>query len=211
MENEAWKIGIGNLQAAFGALSNEQLVFYTSMLKDIPGDVFIRGVANLIKNYEYTSFPKVGTIIKYCGLDAHSMAVKSIGIVKDAIISVGNYRSVDFNDRVLHAVIERFGGWTEVALWLESEWKFREKAFIESYESLAASGISGPEYLSGEHENYNRLHGYDKFIEKPRQLAYNNGKIRFVESKKQYAISDTSKKQITHDVESIRDIGMENF
>lgn len=78
---------------------------------------------------------------------------------RTAIRSVGPYRSVVFDDPLIHACVEQLGGWTRICDWSSDEVPFRAKEFTDHYRALAARR-EVPKYtaiLMGEHDLANRL------------------------------------------------------
>lgn len=188
MTEDTWNTGILSLQAVYGKLEVGQLKIYAQILKDIPDEIFKAGITRLIHEYQYDSFPKPAVIIKYCGIDAKSKAINALRVLKEAIFKVGPYQSIDFDDSTLHAVIERFGGWVSVCQLSEDDWRYKEKMFLESYESMDVSGVKGRQYLMGIFEITNRKNGYDV---KPPMLITNKYEIpKFISSQKKYLLTD---------------------
>lgn len=179
---------MGIMQAIYGKLADNTEKLYLSILKNIENEAFERGVKKLIEEYEYPKFPPPAVIIKYCGRSSSDMANLALMALKKAIHKVGPYNSVDFRDNVLHAVIERYGGWVEICNWTDDDFNYREKQFLKSYESTHSSGIKGPDYLPGITETSNAFNGYFEHIPQPKQLKmFESGRIGFVDSKKDYS------------------------
>lgn len=76
----------------------------------------------------------------------------------DAMGGVGAYRSVVFDDPVIHAVVEDLGGWTKLCR--EDLTSFTEHRFCETYRAYASrTDMQFPAKLIGEHEATNRHEG----------------------------------------------------
>lgn len=88
--------------------------------------------------------------------------------VRDAIRSVGPYRSVVFDDPITHAVIEDMGGWIRLCEMLTEEAPFRGKEFADRYQAYSVRG--GPArhvgVLGGEHDLANRDR-FPDYVRKP--------------------------------------------
>lgn len=82
----------------------------------------------------------------------------------------GSYRSVAFDDPVIHRVIEDMGGWPAFGRTPENEMPFFEARFCRQYTAHRRMGLSSddyPPYLSGITEMDNRIHGHLNYIEPP--------------------------------------------
>ncbi|MGQ7249551.1 DUF6475 domain-containing protein [Halomonas sp. V046] len=64
--------------------------------------------------------PKPGDVIKFARGDSQSRTLHAWAKVERAIRSVGHYSDVAFDDPLIHAAIERMGGWPKIAM-VESE------------------------------------------------------------------------------------------
>lgn len=79
--------------------------------------------------------------------------------VREAIRSIGPYRSVVFDDPVIHAVIEDMGGWIRMGDMSTEEAPFRGKEFSDRYKAYAMrrQAPQHPPMLCGEHDLANRV------------------------------------------------------
>ncbi|MCO7216856.1 DUF6475 domain-containing protein [Halomonas sp. OfavH-34-E] len=81
--------------------------------------------------------PKPGDVIKFARGDSQSRTLQAWAKVERAIRSVGHYRDVCFDDPLIHAVIERMGGWPKVAMvdsekdivWLRQRFEAQYRAY----------------------------------------------------------------------------------
>lgn len=81
--------------------------------------------------------PKPGDVIKFARGDSQSRTLQAWAKVERAIRSVGHYRDVAFDDPLIHAAIERIGGWPKVALvdsekdlvWLRQRFEAQYRAY----------------------------------------------------------------------------------
>lgn len=85
--------------------------------------------------------------------------------VEAAIRCVGHYRSIAFDDPIIHRVIEDMGGWIRLASTpTEKDLEFQSKEFVRRYQAIALAG--GPKqdyvpYLVGESEATNNRNGIE--------------------------------------------------
>ena len=99
------------------------------------------------------------------GGNQSDQAVEAWEMVDWAMRHVGNYDSVNFGDRRIHAVIEMLGGWENLGLITEDEWKWKRKDFESLYKAINPK--LGPEYLPGLAEKQNSVRGLYSHIKEP--------------------------------------------
>jgi hypothetical protein len=116
-------------------------------------------------------FPSPADFRLAVGQDAETRARNIVSTVRKAIRAHGRYSSVDFGDRSLHVVIERYGGWPELCAWTEEDWKFKETGFVKAYESAARAGEQGSKYMPGLQELENANKGCTEFISEPQKVS----------------------------------------
>lgn len=144
---------------------------YLEYLEKLDEKQFKAAAVKILAEFEPTlakPFPLIKDFLALCGQSAHTKAINVVLTVKKTAETEGQYKSIDFGDRALHSVIERYGGWPEVVLWGEKDWKFQEAKFIAAYEAAVVAGVQGSEYLPGLHEIENRMQGFtpEKLIKK---------------------------------------------
>lgn len=105
--------------------------------------------------------PKPADIVKQLAGTNTDRALLAWGKVFDAMQSVGAYRSVVFDDGVIHAVIEDIGGWPKMCRYPNDEIQFLQKRFCDSYRAYAGrQDIAYPAQLTGEHDQQNAKMGH---------------------------------------------------
>jgi len=145
MERSNFMASMVSLQAYFGkTIADEVLDMYFTNLEHYTDEVFAHALVNLFHNFHPSStvpFPLISDFIEAIGDTAENRAQLAVMAVKRAAESIGSYRSVDFGDPALHATINRFGGWPEIANWANhGKWEFQEKNFMRAYISAYESG-----------------------------------------------------------------------
>ena len=158
---------------------------YWQMLKHLSDEQFKLAVTNLLKDWHSTSrvpFPLVADFLSHCGESSDIRAQRAVSMVREASSRVGSYRSIDFQDRALHAIIERFGGWIVISHWTQKEWNINEKRFVEAYKAAVSFNETGPKYLPGKTEKENAFSGHDHFIKPPTMVCYKKGQMSFIEA-----------------------------
>lgn len=185
MTHELYKTSMSYLQTLLDVeLSELKIKIYWEALKGMTDDEFKNAVQGIVQNYKYNKFPLPAVFFDYSRENIDVTANRAIGRLKKAALSVGPYQSVSFKDLALHAVIERFNGWTAVCSWNYDDWRINEGRVLAAYKAAVEGGDKGPEYLPGSAELQNGGEGYDKWI-KPPILVDNRGrKIEYDETAK---------------------------
>lgn len=105
--------------------------------------------------------PKPADIVRQLQGTSTDRSLLAWGKVFDAMQSVGAYRSVVFDDGVIHAVIEDIGGWPKMCRYPNDELQFLQKRFCDSYRAYAGrQDIAYPSQLMGEHDQQNAKMGH---------------------------------------------------
>ena len=75
---------------------------------------------------------------------------------------IGNYGSVEFDDPVIHSVIEAMGGWVQFQNVHVNEWKWRRTEFERLY-AVKEKLKDHPTYCPGLFEIQNGARGFSDF------------------------------------------------
>lgn len=152
MTNELFTQCIGLLQAQFGKMPDERVRGLYVALDDLTDEQFKMAVKKIIRSFSPTSarpFPVPADFIEAAGISAEQEAKELMGLIQEAVFSVGSYRSVDFGSPELHGVIQRFGGWPAICQWDKKDWSINEGRFLTCLEHAIDNCDRGPEYLRG--------------------------------------------------------------
>lgn len=107
--------------------------------------------------------PRPADVMRMLRGTATDRALQAWGKVMDAMQRVGAYRSVVFDDAVIHAVIEDLGGWMKLCRSEMADLSYTEHRFCESYRAYVnrpAALERYPSLLLGQFELDNRQHGH---------------------------------------------------
>jgi len=176
---------ISAMQAYYGKnIKSEIVALYWNSLKDISDELFNSMVSYIMENFIPSSqvpFPLIAHFKGAAGLSGESRVQSAITTIKQAVERFGAYKSVDFGDPALHAVINRFGGWPEICSWgNKGEWKFQEKNFLNAYKcALESNENAGP--VSGLFEIDNNGKDDRLWSDRQKQFAIGNSKPRQME------------------------------
>ena len=123
---------------------------YFKALSDLPIDVIEKSVWQVIRSRTTASFPKVAELREAMGGKEEDKAILAYDAFTKGKAQTGAYESVVFEDKLIHAVIQSMGGWYEVCMITEDEWKFKRREFIDLYRAISRSpGREIPERLIG--------------------------------------------------------------
>jgi len=104
--------------------------------------------------------PKPADIVKALAGTKTDRARVAWGKAFDAMQRIGAYRSVVFDDPVIHAVIEDLGGWTKLCRSDLTELSFLEHRFCEAYRAYSGRpDLAFSARLIGDFEAVNRHEG----------------------------------------------------
>lgn len=106
-------------------------------------------------------FPKIADFVRHIGGGNADRALVAWAKVDKAVRTVGDHRSVVFDDALIHAVISDMGGWIGFGMGTLEEWPFKQNEFVKRYRGYIERGDIGeyPGKLSGRHDAYNRQIG----------------------------------------------------
>jgi hypothetical protein len=124
---------------------------YAEGLNDIPIEQIQAAVWNIVKTRTLSSFPKIGELREMVGGKTEDIAEVEASKVWKAIISVGGYSAVCFDDEVTQAVIlYAFGGWSKLcAETLVDQQKWFRRDFVKFYGSFSRQGLRVTGMLPG--------------------------------------------------------------
>lgn len=144
-------------------VSPDVLRIWWAALQEFSIDEVRTGFSRYIKSTESGTFPpKPADIIRMIEGSSSDRGALAWAKVLEAAQRVGAYRSVCFDDPIIHNVIEAMGGWTAICAMEKDEQPFRSAEFAKRYRTYAETGGAReyPAYLLGIHEATNSLHGY---------------------------------------------------
>ena len=82
-------------------------------------------------------FPKPAELLEFVNGDTGDRSLLAWEKVRKAIVSVGAYQSVRFDDPAIHSCIELMGGWPELCATRVTELKWKQKEFETAYKVMA--------------------------------------------------------------------------
>jgi len=167
MKKETFTKGLTIFAACFKDFNvkKEQTQVWFKLLENLPDDVFLQAVSKLAGSLTnlYPGSNIVGLIkeeagkIDGTGMSLDTKAMLAYDKVIKAIHDVDAYGSPQFDDKVIHAVIERLGGWVKACSILDTEKKWWRKDFELAYKQYDGmrDRIDAPKHLAGIHEQNN--------------------------------------------------------
>lgn len=131
-------------------------------------DVWCEGLADLTLpelkfalakfNRESEAFPTIAAVRRFAGpkgMSDEQRASHAWDVVAAAIRDQGAYRSVDFSDRIINAVVRAYGGWERLCGEDLDQRTWNRKRFIEAYVTVSRTGIGNASPLPGIAEREN--------------------------------------------------------
>jgi len=106
-------------------------------------------------------FPKIADFVRHIGGGNADRSLIAWSKVDTAVRTIGDHRSVVFDDSIIHAVIADMGGWIGFGMSDMSEWPFRQNEFVKRYRGYVERGDAGayPAKLVGRADAHNRQIG----------------------------------------------------
>lgn len=168
-DKKQFKVTIAALAEALSpnrSLSTAAQKLYWMALNDLPWQAVEKGMMRCLRETKIKAMPTPAEIREKSG----AITIESAGVVawstlKQAILTIGYYKSVDFEDRVINAVIRSMGGWMAICDVPKPEFdKFYYHRFLKAYKAFADSGVSAEmgHHLAGFAEDTNRLSHPDR-------------------------------------------------
>jgi hypothetical protein len=122
-----------------------------------------QGFTNFIRSADFGNFaPKPADIIKMIDGTGADRSLLAWTKVIQACGSVGAYRSVVFDDPIIHLVVEDMGGWIKLCGSESDQLDFMRNDFSKRYRDYVVRGLADnyPKYLIGISEGDNKARGY---------------------------------------------------
>ncbi len=141
-------------------MTKEKINIYSAGLSDLTLEQLNLSFTRMIKNRVWKNFPQPAEIRQYAlGKTETDMNVR-INLAKEklkrAILRYGGYKSVQFDDMGIHAVVDSLGGWQEVCKMLVDDFdKFLTFEFPKIYKAYWEMPYNVNPYYLGITDNSN--------------------------------------------------------
>lgn len=115
-----------------------------------------------VQNPDVGQFPpKIADIVKALQGSTVDTSVLAWAKVEKAIARVGGYQTAVFDDAVIHAAIDRMGGWVKMSMIVNDELPFKRNEFLAQYKAVKSlPRFDYPPSLMGLHDLENVGKGY---------------------------------------------------
>ena len=132
-------------------MSETLLELYFEALRQYPIQEIVGAVRVHIKHRDQGQFfPKPADLIRLIEGDTQTQAMLAWDTAVKAMMEIGQYTSVKFDDSILGKVIHEMGGWPEFYDWPDKEMPFKKKEFMDRYRAYAGrGGVEDPGPLLG--------------------------------------------------------------
>jgi hypothetical protein len=144
-------------------ISTDVIKIWWMALNTYPIEQVKYGLSKYITSADYGKFPpKPADIILMMDGSSQNAALDAWNKVMEAISRAGAYKSVCFDDPIIHLAIDDIGGWIGLGETLEKDLPFIQKRFEQSYRNYRLKGDlpAHKRYLIGRSEAQNNLQGY---------------------------------------------------
>ena len=118
--------------------------------------------------------PRPADVVREISGTAADASTLAWARVSDAVARVGTYRSVAFDDPIVHRVIADLGGWPWLGRQTEREWPHVERRFRDAYRAWRARGLEGTDlidHLPGIIEVANVAGGWTSHVPSPVRIS----------------------------------------
>lgn len=139
---------------------------YYEALNDLTDDQLSEAVAFVLRTRKYTKLPLPSDIREAITGDIQSAAIIALDKAEKAIERHSAYRSVQFDDPVIHMVISAMGGWYKFCCPAvygdDQDWHWKQKEFKSIYVAFSQRPIAEcPVVLFGILDTENSARGID--------------------------------------------------
>ena len=114
---------------------------YYEALNDLTDDQLTKAVAVVLRTRKYSKLPLPSDIREAITGDVGSAAIIALDKAEKAAATHGSYKSVQFDDPVIHMVISAMGGWYKfccpAAYGDPQDWHWKAKEFKSIYETFS--------------------------------------------------------------------------
>jgi len=162
------------LMEVYGVSYSEATIeIYYRILKDLDGKEFEKAVHTILSERPFPTFPKPAELLSAIATKNEEKAVLAADNLRKAVSMHGSYKTVIFDDPVIHIVLERhFGGWIKFCeMTIEDMEKFFKFEFEKLYKAYASQkNIEIKTKLIGKHDAQNEdkspdeVGRYDRYI-----------------------------------------------
>lgn len=153
----------GCLQAIYDKpVSAALLEVWFNALAGYPLDELSAAFSRHLTDPDHGQFPpKPADLIRAIDGGGDGRALAAWSKVDQAIRHIGGWRSVCFDDPLIHAGIEAMGGWIKLCETRSDELPYRQQEFAQRYRALMLTRTTHhPGHLIGRFEANNALNGY---------------------------------------------------
>lgn len=110
---------------------------YYAILKGMEANQFESAVSFVLRDRKYTSLPLPADIIEAATGKLDDESLIALAKLERAMATWGAYRSIAFDDPVIHAFVSANGGWPFLCRMELDQWKFKRIEFVKSYKAFA--------------------------------------------------------------------------
>jgi hypothetical protein len=132
--------------AALGEMFDKQMSkgvvdIYYQTLKDLSDQEFDSAINTVAASQTYNKMPLPAQLRETVRpvINPDEEAIFAFDVFMRGKARTGPYVSVIFDDKTIHDVVMAFGGWNDICMIPESDWKYRRKEWLETYKVFRRS------------------------------------------------------------------------
>lgn len=174
LNHEIFLKQISGLSELFDKQMTDVLLdIYYRALEDLSDDDFNRAMRQVVMTKTFHKMPLPAEIREIVQGNPDDDAIRAFDTFMRGKSRTGPYVSVIFEDLTIHAVVMAFGGWNDICMIPESEWKYRRKEWIETYKAFRKQPRTDtPMKLIGIIEaNNTQCEDWQRFIPEPVRIG----------------------------------------
>lgn len=148
-------------------LSGMTIAMWWNSLKGHDLSAIQEGFSRHVQNPDNGQFmPKPADVIRMLGGTTQDSALVAWSFVSKSVSEIGTYRSVVFDDPIIHAVIQDMGGWIKLGTKTNDDWPFVAKEFENRYRGYKTKGDlkDFPKKLTGIADSNNLRNGFGEDV-----------------------------------------------
>lgn len=127
-------------------------IYYRALSK-FTIDQFDKAIDIIVNTRKYTKFPMPADFNEAIQGNPTNKAIEAFTSLWEAIKKHGSHKSIEFEDKAIHGIVEHYGGWQKVCSeWQEKDIAWRQKEFVKLYEVFKQRD-NGKIKLIGFHEH----------------------------------------------------------
>lgn len=200
LDRSVFAQGMSVLSEIFGKEVTEYRAdVYYRVLEHLSDDAFRAAVRHIVSTKKFPVLPLPAEILEAALGDPELHALKALEKVDRALFKHGAYRSVVFDDPVIHRVISVLGGWDVVCLMDSGDWERRKREFLRMYQAFSRENCevdNVPLRLVGVLERGNLASGFPGDVPQPVYVGDKETAIAWTKALEEKALAEGQRQKV---------------